>query len=279
MKRKNGAVYYIAVALIILFCLGPIIWCFIISITPDGELMSQGAGILPSTVTFGNYLDVLNPSSDNHAIIFMGLKNSIKIATITIAIGVPITVITGYALSQYEFKGKKIYVNLLLLTIVIPVFTTIIPVYNIFRNIGILDSMFWTSVIYISAFLPLNTWIMMNYFKQMPKELWQAAAIDGFNGIQTFFKVILPLSIPIILTTTLIMLLMAWKQYIIPIILLSSYDNRTMTMIMSEFMTRNEIKYGIVATAGIFAIIPPAVIAMIFRKFLISNMTSGTVKQ
>ena len=278
MKNKNGLIYYLTVILIVVFSLGPIVWCFILSITPEGDLLKNGTNLLPKTIIWDNYKQIFNLSSQEHQITFIGLSNSIKIATMTLIIGVPITVITGYALSIYEFRGKNIFINLLLLTIVIPVFTTIIPIYNIFRKINLLDSMFWTSVIYVSSVLPLNTWIMMNYFKQMPKELWQAAAIDGFNEKQTFFKIILPLSIPIILTTSLIIFLMAWKQYIIPIILLSSYENRTMTMIMSEFMTRDMIKYGMISACGIISIIPPAIIAVIFRRFIISNITSGAIK-
>ena len=278
MKSKNGLIYYLTVILIIIFSLGPIVWCFILSITPEGDLLKQGTNLIPNTIIWDNYKQIFDLSSQEHQTTFIGLSNSIKIAAITLAIGVPITVITGYALSIYDFRGKNIFVNLLLLTIVIPVFTTIIPVYNIFRNMNLLDSMFWTSVIYVSSALPLNTWIMMNYFKQMPKELWQAAAMDGFNRRQIFIKIILPLSIPTILTTSLIIFLMAWKQYIIPIILLSSYENRTMTMVMSEFMTRDMIKYGLISACGIIAIIPPAIAAMVFRKFLISNLTSGTIK-
>lgn len=278
MKSKNGLIYYLTVILIIIFSLGPIVWCFILSITPEGDLLKQGTNLIPNTIIWDNYKQIFDLSSQEHQTTFIGLSNSIKIAAITLAIGVPITVITGYALSIYDFRGKNIFVNLLLLTIVIPVFTTIIPVYNIFRNMNLLDSMFWTSVIYVSSALPLNTWIMMNYFKQMPKELWQAAAMDGFNRRQIFLKIILPLSIPTILTTSLIIFLMAWKQYIIPIILLSSYENRTMTMVMSEFMTRDMIKYGLISACGIIAIIPPAIAAMVFRKFLISNLTSGTIK-
>lgn len=278
MKSKNGLIYYLTVILIIIFSLGPIVWCFILSITPEGDLLKQGTNLIPDTIIWDNYKQIFDLSSQEHQTTFIGLSNSIKVAAITLAIGVPITVITGYALSIYDFRGKNIFVNLLLLTIVIPVFTTIIPVYNIFRNMNLLDSMFWTSVIYVSSALPLNTWIMMNYFKQMPKELWQAAAMDGFNRRQIFFKIILPLSIPTILTTSLIIFLMAWKQYIIPIILLSSYENRTMTMVMSEFMTRDMIKYGMISACGIIAIIPPAIAAMAFRKFLISNLTSGTIK-
>lgn len=276
--KKNSILYYIAVILIIIFCLGPIIWCFIISITPESEMLQTSTNILPSHFTKENYKLLFDPSTKEYETAFTGLYNSMKISVITLIIGIPISVVTAYALARYKFKFKKIFLNLLLLTIVIPVFTTIIPVYNIFRNLNIIDSMFWTAVIYVSSFLPLNTWIIMNHIKELPKELWEAAALDGFNERQIFFKIILPLCTPVIVTTTLIMFLMAWKQYIIPSILISSYEYKPITMIMSEFMTRYQINYGIIAGVGILSILIPAVLAIVFRKFLISGLTSGTVK-
>ena len=278
MKNKPGALYYLAVIFLILFCLGPIIWCFIISITPEGDLLADGSGIIPQSITWENYRSIFSADSQDSKVILLGLTNSIKISALTLLIGIPLTVLTGYILSIAEFRGKKIFVNLLLLTIVIPVFSTIIPIYNMFRNMDLLNSMLWTSFIYVSSALPLNVWIMMNYFKQMPKELWQAAAIDGFNERQTFFKVILPVASPAVLTCTLIMFLMAWKQYVIPTILLSGFTSRTITMVMSDFIARDFIRYGIIAGCGILAIVPPAIVAVLFRKFLISNMSSGTIK-
>lgn len=279
MKLKNNKIlYYLAVIIIILFCLGPIFWCFVISLTPESEMLKMSSNILPNSIIFDNYKLLFDPNTSEHQTAFTGLYNSMRISLITLAIGIPISIITAYSLARYDFKFKKIFINLLLLTIVIPVFTTIIPVYNIFRNLNMIDSMFWTAIIYVSAFLPLNTWIIMNYIKELPKELWQAAAMDGFSEKQIFTKIVLPLSAPIIITTTLIMFLMAWKQYIIPTILISSYEYKPLTMVMSEFMTRYQINYGIIAGVGILSIIPPAIVAIIFRKFLISGLTSGSVK-
>ncbi len=275
---KKNKLYYIYVLLLIIFCLSPIVWCLIISLTPESEMLKQSSAFLPSEIFTGNYALIFDTSTAEHQATFSSLLNSLKISAYTLLIGLPISTITAYTLARYDFKFKKLYTNILLLTIVIPVFCTIIPIYSMFKSMDLLDSMFWTSVIYVSAFIPLNTWIIMNYIKDLPKELWQAAALDGFTSRQTFFKIILPLSSPIITTSALIMFLMAWKQYVIPIILLSSYDNKPVTMIMSEFMARDFVKYGMVASVGILSIIPPALIAIIFRKFLISGLTSGTVK-
>ena len=276
--KKSKFLYYLGVLGLIIFSLGPIVWCFIISITPEGEMLKASGNFLPSELTFDNYANIFDTSNKAHISLFNGLTNSLLIAAITLAIGIPVSITAAYALVRSKFRGQKVILTFILMTIVIPVFTTIIPVYSIFRNNDMLDSLFWTAIIYVSAFIPLNMWIIMNYFKELPKELWQAAMLDGFTESQMFFKVVLPLSKPVILTSTLTMFIMSWKQYTIPMILISSYDNKMLTMVMSEFMTRDAINYGIIAVCGLVAVIPPALGAVLFRKFLVSGLTSGSVK-
>ncbi len=277
-KNSYSFSYYLIVLLIVIFSLAPIFWCFIISLTPESETLEASNNLVSSNLTFENYKILFNINSSQHQTIFNGLKNSLIISSITLIIGIPLSVITAYTFVRFNFRGKKIILNLLILTIVIPVFTTIIPIYNIFRELNLLDNIVMTSVIYISSFLPLNTWIIMNYLKTFPKELWQAAELDGLNEIQIFIKIILPLLNPIILTTSLIMFLMAWKQYIIPTILISSYQYKPITLVMSEFMTRDAIEYSMIAAGGILSIIPPIIAAIFFRKFLVKGLSLGSIK-
>ena len=109
-------------------------------------------------------------------------------------------------------------------------------------------------------------------------ELEEAAHIDGCSRGKAFFKIILPLSYPIILSVSLIMFLNTWSQFQIPLILASSMDTKPMAIVVSEFVTKDSVEYGLIATAGIVSLIPPAVTAIIFRKYLISGMVGGSVK-
>lgn len=279
MKRKNiNILYTLGVIFLIIYCLFPIIWCFIISITPESEMLVKTTKLLPQSLVFGSYRKLLTISGRESQIIIRGMKNALKISMVTILIGIPITFISGYVITRYDFKFKKIFLNILFLTIIIPVFTTIIPIYNIFRKINLLDSMAATSIIYISSFLPMNTFIVINYLKDIPEEIFEACYVDGFSEKDIFFKVVLPLSRPIIVTISLIFFLSSFKQYIIPTILLSSTGHKVITQVMSEFITKDTINYGLIAAGGILSIIPPAIIASIFRKYLVNGLTSGSVK-
>ena len=279
MKSLGEKIGFILVASIfLLFTLGPIVWCFIVSVSPEKEMFSNTTGILPSSLSLDNYRLLLDFDSRQSEIFTRGLWNSLKAVSITLLIGLPVSLMTAYALSRLEFKGKGVIRTILLITIVIPVFTTIIPLYAMFANLGVLDHLFWLSVVYVSSFLPMVTWMLSNYINTIPRELDEAAFIDGCGRVRVFFDIILPNSYGIILAIVLIIFLMTWNQYQIPLILASSLDSKPLSMVVADFTSKDLIQYGITAAAGIIAILPPAIIAVIFRKSLILGLTQGAVK-
>lgn len=281
MKKNNlieKVIYTIAVVVFIVFTLGPILWCLIVSLTPENEMLKQTTNFLPTKFIFDNYNTLLSATTSQHETFFTALINSLKAVVITLIIGIPCCVMTAYSLSRFEFKGRKVIKTCLLITMVIPAFTTIIPLYRMFSSFGLLDNLFWLAMVYVSSFLPITTWILCNYFESVPKELEHAACVDGCSKLKTFFKIILPVSYPIIFACVLIIFLMTWNQFQIPLILASSSETKPLSMIMAEFMTKDSIQYGITAAAGILAILPPALVAILFRKLLISGLTQGSVK-
>ena len=280
MKKRdlNKILYYISILIFIIFTLGPIVWCFIISITPEHDMLKETTKFLPSKITLDNYKDILNINSRAHETLFNGLKNSLIVSLITILISIPVSVVTGFLFSRYKFKAKNFIMKSILITTVIPVFATVITIYSIFAEYNMLDNLFWISIIYVSAFVPIIIWMITSYFNNIPKEILQAAEIDGCSDFQIFFKIILPISTPIIFACTLIVFLMSWNQFQIPLIFTSSQENKVVTLIMSEFMSRDAISYGLIAVCGIFSIVPPVILAILFRKLLVSGLISGSVK-
>ncbi len=276
-KKVDGLIKYIFLLIFLILTLVPLIWCFIISVTPKFDVFTF-KGFIPGKMILDNYKEIFDTTSSAHEVLFDGLKNSIITSAITIFIGIPLCIASAYAFSRYRFRGKKLVLNFLLITLVIPLFTTIIPIYALFSNYGMLNNLFWISIIYITAFVPMTTWIIMNYFNSIPNEIWEAAKIDGCNEIQIFFKIILPISYPIIIAAILIMFLMSWNQFQIPMILTASQDKKVVTLIMSEFTGRNTISYGMIAACGLISILPPALLTIFFRRYLVSGLTYGSVK-
>lgn len=277
-SRVEKVVYLLAVIFFILFTLGPIVWAFIISVTPESEQLASTADLLPSYLYFGNYQELFDQAGSAHQVVFGGLMNSLKAALLTIIIGVPIAFLTAYAFYRFRFKGRRLLVSSLMVTMIIPVFATIVPIYAIFANNGLLDDLKWVAVIYVTAFLPLNTWVMINFFRSLPKELFEAAQVEGAGEGRIFVDIVLPLARPIILTSTLLMFLASWSQYQIPLILTSSQNTKVVTLVLADFMGRDSINYGMIAASGIITLLPPSIIAVLFRKYLISGLSQGSIK-
>lgn len=277
MKFLKKIGFCVMTVLFLLFTIGPLIWTFVIAITPQAALFLPNTNLLPEHITWSNFQNLFS-GGRRSITYFKGMKNSLQAVVITIGIGMPISMMSAYALSRMEFPGRKIIKNALLITMVIPVMATIIPLYKMFATGKMLDNMFWLCVVYVSSYLPMATWMISNYFSTIPKELEEAAMIDGCGQFSAFLKIILPLSYPIVLSVSLIMFLNTWSQFQIPLILASSMDTKPIAIIVSEFVTKDSVDYGLIAAAGIIALIPPALSAIIFRKYLISGMVKGSVK-
>lgn len=278
MKICKRIGYVIALALFLLLTLGPFIWTFLLSVTPEYAMMEKAFGLLPDEVIYDNYRELLTEGTQRGALLITGIKNALKAVGAALLIGIPIAMMSAYALSRMEFKGRKLIKNLLLITMVIPVMATIIPLFRLFVARQWLDDVFWLSIVYVSSYLPMVTWLISNYFSTIPKELEEAALIDGCGRMASFLRIIVPSSYPIILSAALIMFLNTWSQFQIPLILASSLETKPVAIVVSEFMTKDSVQYGLTAAAGIIAVIPPAVTALIFRRFLISGMMRGSVK-
>lgn len=278
MKYLKKILYLLALILFLIFFLGPIIWTFIISITPDALVLEKSLDFLPRSFSFNNYKILLNISSRQGNLLFRGMNNAIYASFITIIICIPMGILSALALSRINFIGASFIKNSLLITMAIPVMATIIPIYKLFMQLKLLNNMYMLSLVYVTAYLPIITWLTMNYFMSIPKDLDEAAMVDGCSKFMAFMKVILPISFPIIASSILIIFLSTWSQFQIPLILASNESTKPIAIITSEFSTKDTIHYGLTAAAGILALIPPMVLAILFRRFLVSGMMKGSVK-
>ena len=278
MKIFKKVLYVFVLLIFLIFYLGPFIWTFIISITPDSMVLEKSLSFLPKSTTFKNYLLLFDISSRQGKLLFSGMRNAIYASFITIVLCIPMALLSAYALSRFKFFGKDFIKNSLLITMAIPVMATIIPIYKMFMQLRLLNNMYALSLVYVTSYLPVIVWLMSNYFSSIPRDLDEAAMVDGCTKTEALIYVVLPLSYPIIASAVLIIFLSTWSQFQIPLILASNNDTKPIAIITSEFITKDTVHYGLTAAAGILAIIPPALLALVFRKFLVSGIMKGSVK-
>ena len=278
MKIFKKVLYVFALLIFLIFYLGPFVWTFIISITPDSMVLEKSLNFLPKSTTFKNYLLLFDISSRQGKLLFSGMRNAIYASFVTIVLCIPMALLSAYALSRFKFFGKDFIKNSLLITMAIPVMATIIPIYKMFMQLKLLNNMYALSLVYVTSYLPVIVWLMSNYFSSIPRDLDEAAMVDGCTKTEALIYVVLPLSYPIIASAVLIIFLSTWSQFQIPLILASNNDTKPIAIITSEFITKDTVHYGLTAAAGILAIIPPALLALVFRKFLVSGIMKGSVK-
>lgn len=278
MKIFKKVLYVFALLIFLIFYLGPFIWTFIISITPDSMVLEKSLNFLPDNTTLKNYLLLFDISSRQGKLLFSGMRNAIYASFVTIVLCIPMALLSAYALSRFKFFGKDFIKNSLLITMAIPVMATIIPIYKMFMQLKLLNNMYALSLVYVTSYLPVIVWLMSNYFSSIPRDLDEAAMVDGCTKTEALIYVVLPLSYPIIASAVLIIFLSTWSQFQIPLILASNNNTKPIAIITSEFITKDTVHYGLTAAAGILAIIPPALLALVFRKFLVSGIMKGSVK-
>lgn len=282
MRRKNTILfrtwYTLAILAFVLFALGPILWSFIMSITPQTELAGETTRLLPINPTLDNYRKLLSNADQQGELFRNGMLNSLKAAVVSLLLGIPMSVLCAYPMSRLRFKGSAAFRNVLLFTMAIPVFATIIPLYRMYANLNLLDNLVALIMVYITSFLPLSVWLLISYFDTLPKELEEAAYVDGCTKFKTLLSIIMPVSYPIIFADTLIVFLTTWNQFQIPLILAPSKATKPIAVVVSEFVTKSSVDYGLMNAGGILAIIPPAIIAIVFRKFLMKGIVGGATK-
>ena len=278
MKIFKKVLYVFALLIFLIFYFGPFIWTFIISITPDSLVLEKSLNFLPDNTTLKNYLLLFDISSRQGKLLFSGMRNAIYASFVTIVLCIPMALLSAYALSRFKFFGKDFIKNSLLITMAIPVMATIIPIYKMFMQLRLLNNMYALSLVYVTSYLPVVVWLMSNYFSSIPRDLDEAAMVDSCTKLKALIHVVLPLSYPIIASAVLIIFLSTWSQFQIPLILASNTDTKPIAIITSEFITKDTVHYGLTAAAGILAIIPPALLALVFRKFLVSGIMKGSVK-
>ena len=274
MKLFKKLLYIIALFIFILFYLGPFAWTFIISVTPDSMVLEKSLNFIPPILNLKNYTTLLNFGSQQGSLLFSGIRNAIISSILTIIICIPISLLSSYPLSRFDFCGRSLIKDTLLITMALPVMATI-PIYKMLIQFKLLNNMYALSLVYVTSYLPVIVWLMSNYFVTIPKDLDEAAMVDGCNKLSTFIYIILPLSLA---TSIIIIFLSTWSQFQIPLILASNADTKPIAIVTSEFITKDTVHYGLSAAAGILAIIPPTVITLIFRKYITSGMMKGSVK-
>jgi multiple sugar transport system permease protein len=268
-KYVNGVT--ISTLVTVLFILIPLYWLVVSSFNAPNDL--DNARLFPSTLSGANYSNAF--VAYDFGIYF---RNSIIVTISTTALVLILGTLAGYALGRLPMRGKFTTMVILLIISVFPAVAVLAPLYLLLREIGWLDSYQALILVYTAFNLPFAIWILRNYMIGIPKEMEETGRIDGAGALRTVWSIVLPQALPGLFTAGIFCFTACWTEFLFALTFNPSNNFRTIPVGIAEFGGNFQVPYGTIFAASVVAVVPSGVLVFIFRKFVISGLTSGAVK-
>jgi multiple sugar transport system permease protein len=264
---------YSLIVIFLFITLFPLAWVLSTSFKPNEEAISFPPKFLPENTTFSNYVFVLTDPG-----LVRSLLNSFAVSLGSTALSVVVSALGGYAFARFEFKGKNLIMSIILGLFMIPVVINIVPLYTMLSNIGLLNSPIALVLTFQILIIPLNILLLKNYFETIPRELEDAALIDGCSRLGVLKRITIPLSIPGFAIAAVLSFRFSWNEFILPIVLANRPDSVVFQVALYQFISIYRIQWGYL-TAGItLAIVPVLVLMLSFQKQMIKGLTIGAIR-
>ena len=275
-RRRMGssAGYYLGIAIIVVYCLAPFYWMVVSALRRPSDQFSNS--LFPVPLSFDNLKAAFSPGNG----FARGLLNSVIVAGLTTIITLVIGISAAYVLARLDFRGKGLALALIIATSMFPGIAIVVPMLQLFTDIGWINTYQAMIVPSLSFGLPLAIWLLTAFFKQMPFELEEAAQIDGCTPAQAFRKVILPLAAPGVFTTAILVFISAWNEFIIAVSVVNKNEYKTANVIVSQFtgQTQFDQPFGTQMAAGVLVTIPLVIAVLLFQRRIVEGLTAGGVK-
>ncbi len=254
------------------FALAPFIWQLITALKPAGQL-AQLPPLLPAPPTAQHFVAVLRAPG------FLRVAgNSVFVAVATMLLAFVLGVPAAYALAKLEVRGRHVILAALLCLSMFPAIANVAPLYLLFINLGIRDSVLAIVLTHSVFALPFTIWTLTNFFQEIPNDLYRGARIDGCSHAGILRHVVLPLAAPGLVSVGLLVFIFSWNEFLYAFTLTATERSRTLPVAIALFAGLHEIPWGEIAAAAILATIPTVVLVFFFQRRIISGLTAGAVK-
>ncbi len=265
-------VFYLPMAITVIFTLFPFYWTINTAFKPEGDIVKSPLEYVPSSFTLENFRVAWEGVGFSTY-----FQNSLLIAFCTVFFVLIFATLVGYALSRYRFKGKGAFMLLLLCTQFVPGAMLIIPLFLIFKSLGLISNPLSLIITYTTFQLPFNSILMNGFISNVPRELEEAAMVDGCNRLQVIFKVILPVLMPGIVATGVFTFIHVWNEFLFAFMLTNQEERFTLPIGLSYMMGEFNVNYGALAAGSVIALIPAILMFAYAQKHLVNGL-GGAVK-
>jgi len=271
--RGSATGRYLILGICSIGVLFPVFWMMTTAIRPSSQLFSVPPRWIPSTITLDGFVNAWSNSP-----LPQYLVNSMFVVTASTVIAVAFSSFGAYGLSRFEFRGKGSFVTFLLVTQMFPAVMLLVPYFQIISSVGLYNTYPALIVTYVAFSIPFCTWMLWGYMQSIPKELDDAAAMDGCTPFGTFWRVVLPLCLPGIIATAIYSFITGWNEYIYALALMRSENMKTLPIGITALAGNDRLDWNALMATAVIAVIPMTIIFIFFQRHLVSGLSAGAVK-
>jgi len=292
------ALLFVASVLFLGYVLAPIAWMVSSSFQPESEITSVPPHWIPHAPTAENFRAIFTtgeqavtyetrrqgdpatghfiPSTAKNLLPSMG--NSLIVALAVVVLNLIVSVPAAYAMAKIRFIGRSTSVYFMLTTRVIPDIALVVPFFLFIHKLGLLDNLWSLIITYLAITVPFSVFILVGYFESLPDELDKAARVDGCSRLQALLRVFLPLALPSLVAVTLFTFLTCWNEFLLALMFTQTPASQTMPIVVASFASDFTISFSFINAAGVLAVVPPVILAIVFERYIVSGLTAGAVK-
>lgn len=284
--------------LVMLVVLAPITWLVSSSFQTEAEIVSVPPHWIPEQPTLKNFAAIFSagdepvtyetrrakdPSSGGYIPstarnLLPAMRNSFLVATLVVIFNLLVGIPAAYAMAKIRFWGRSGSIYFILTTRVIPDIALVVPFFLVIKNLGLLDNILSLVITYLAVTVPFTVFILIQYFEGLPDELDKAARVDGCSRLQTLTKVYVPLALPSLVAVILFAFLTSWNEFLLALMFTQTARSQTLPIVLASFTSDFTISFSFINAAGLLAIVPPVIVAIIFERYIVSGLTAGAIK-
>jgi multiple sugar transport system permease protein len=251
----------------------PLLWMALSSIKPSTEFFTSPPTVFPHTISFEWYLEAFR-----NTIVVHYFLNSFIVAAGTTVIVTIMATLGAYSLTRFHYFGRKAITMAVLSAYCIPPIMLLIPLYRIVASLHQNDSLLGVIIGHTTVTFPFAIWLLISFFRNIPREIDEAALVNGASDFVVFYEIILPLSLPGVLSTGILVFILSWNEYLLSSVLISQDSMKTLTVGLANYISSTEINWGVLMALGTATTIPIVLMFSTIQKYFIEGLTTGAVK-
>ena len=251
--------------------LAPILWLYVASVRPS--LDTQTGGLIPTALTLDNFANLLG-----QRVMLSALRNSFVVALFSAVVTTSMALTAAYSVSRFAYRGRRVVGATVLVSQVVPTIVLIVPIVVLMRFLGLANSLQGVALVHLILALPIAFWLLRNFIDDLPREIEEAAAIDGCGQVGVLRHVVVPLLRPAIVAVGSFAFILSWGEYMVALSLLTSDEVKTLPLAMQTLFQLHGVDLGLIAAAGVLVSLPVAVLFLLVQRQLIAGLASGGVK-